>query len=46
MRPLVRSLRGIFGEMIAPVLFVLPDWDDIKRVEISSLFEDAKRLTA
>lgn len=40
-----RSLRGIFEEMIAPVLFVLPDRGDIKRVEISSLFEDAKLLT-
>ncbi|MFN7673763.1 MAG: AAA family ATPase, partial [Betaproteobacteria bacterium] len=41
-----RSLRGIFEEMIAPVLFVLPDRSDIKRVEISSLFEEAKLSSA
>jgi ATP-dependent Clp protease ATP-binding subunit ClpX len=41
-----RSLRGIFEEMIAPVLFVLPDRSDIRRVEISSLFEEAKLFTA
>lgn len=40
-----RSLRGIFEEMIAPVLFILPDRSDIKRVEISSLFEEAKFST-
>jgi hypothetical protein len=32
--------------MIAPVLFVLPDRSDIRRVEISSLFEEAKLFTA
>ena len=37
-----RSLRGIFEEMIAPVLYKLPDQSDIKRVEIKSLFEDAQ----
>jgi hypothetical protein len=31
--------------MIAPVLFILPDRSDIKRVEISSLFEEAKFST-
>ena len=36
-----RSLRGIFEEMIAPVLYVVPDRSDIKRVEIKSLFEEA-----
>lgn len=36
-----RSLRGIFEEMIAPVLFTLPDRHDIKRVTIQSLFQDA-----
>ncbi len=41
-----RSLRGIFEEMIAPVLFVLPDRNDIKRVEINSLFDDAVLHTA
>lgn len=37
-----RSLRGIFEEMLAPVLYVLPERTDIKRVEFVSLFEDAK----
>lgn len=37
-----RSLRGIFEEMLAPVLYVLPERNDIKRVEFVSLFEDAK----
>jgi ATP-dependent Clp protease ATP-binding subunit ClpX len=36
-----RSLRGIFEEMIAPVMYMLPDRNDIVRVEIKSLFEDA-----
>lgn len=36
-----RSLRGIFEEMIAPVLFAIPDQPDVKTVLIRSLFEDA-----
>lgn len=36
-----RSLRGIFEEMIAPALYVIPDRTDIARVEIRSLFEEA-----
>lgn len=37
-----RSLRGIFEEMLAPVLFVLPDHPEIRRVRIESLFEPAR----
>jgi ATP-dependent Clp protease ATP-binding subunit ClpX len=37
-----RSLRGIFEEMITPVLFVVPDRPDIRRVVIHSLFEEAR----
>jgi len=37
-----RSLRGIFEEMITPVLYVVPDQPDIRRVMIRSLFEDAE----
>ena len=33
-----RSLRGIFEELIAPVLYVVPDDPDIARVEFTSLF--------
>jgi len=36
-----RSLRGIFEELIAPVLFVVPDERDIRKVTIGSLFTDA-----
>jgi ATP-dependent Clp protease ATP-binding subunit ClpX len=35
-----RSLRGIFEELMTPVLYVVPDNPDIYRVEISSLFDD------
>ena len=37
-----RSLRGIFEELMTPVLYVVPDNPDIYRVEISSLFEEPK----
>lgn len=37
-----RSLRGIFEEMVTPVLYLVPDNPAVKRVVISSLFEDAK----
>lgn len=33
-----RSLRGIFEEMITPVLYLVPDDADIRKVEITSLF--------
>ena len=35
-----RSLRGIFEELINPVLFVVPDNHDIRKVVITSLFTD------
>ena len=35
-----RSLRGIFEELITPVLYLVPDNPDIVRVEINSLFEE------
>ena len=35
-----RSLRGIFEELITPILYQLPDQRDIERVTISSLFVD------
>ena len=34
-----RSLRGIFEELFTPVLYVLPDHPEIKKVEFRSLFE-------
>ncbi len=36
-----RSLRGIFEEMISPVLYAIPDNPDIKQVVIRSLFHEA-----
>jgi ATP-dependent Clp protease ATP-binding subunit ClpX len=34
-----RSLRGIFEELMTPVLYVVPDRPQICRVEVDSLFE-------
>ncbi len=39
-----RSLRGIFEELMTPVLYLIPDDPGIGRVEIKSLFEDAQYL--
>ena len=39
-----RSLRGIFEELMTPVLYVVPDNPDIHRVEISSLFDEPRLL--
>ena len=39
-----RSLRGIFEELITPILYLIPDNPDIYRVEITSLFEEPKML--
>ena len=33
-----RSLRGLFEELITPILYVVPDERDIRRVVIGSLF--------
>ena len=40
-----RSLRGIFEEMITPVLYVVPDQSLIKKVVIRSLFDDAEMIS-
>jgi len=37
-----RSLRGIFEELITPILYVIPDRTDIRKVVITSIFEQAK----
>jgi ATP-dependent Clp protease ATP-binding subunit ClpX len=37
-----RSLRGIFEELMTPILYVVPDNPQIARVEINSLFEDPR----
>jgi ATP-dependent Clp protease ATP-binding subunit ClpX len=36
-----RSLRGIFEEMMTPILYELPDRNDVEKVVITSLFSDA-----
>ena len=41
-----RSLRGIFEEMLTPVLFQIPDRPDIRRVVIKSLFEEPRLVVA
>jgi len=40
-----RSLRGIFEEMITPILYVVPDRREIRKVVITSLFAEASLLT-
>ena len=37
-----RSLRGIFEELITPILYVVPDNPDIRKVTITSLFNEPK----
>ena len=41
-----RSLRGIFEEMITPVVYLVPDNPTVKKVVIASLFEDPKYFGA
>ncbi len=40
-----RSLRGIFEEMVTPVLFRVPDADDIAQVHVTSLFTEPAYVT-
>ena len=35
-----RSLRGIFEEMITPILYTVPDKPELRKVQVSSLFTD------
>lgn len=39
-----RSLRGIFEELITPILYLIPDHPEVQSVLISSLFEDPRYL--
>ena len=39
-----RSLRGLFEELITPVLFAVPDRPDVRKVIISSLFTEPRML--
>jgi len=41
-----RSLRGIFEEMLTPVMFQIPDRPDVRKVLVKSLFEEPSMITA
>jgi len=41
-----RSLRGLFEELLAPVLFMVPDHPEIRRVELTSIFSEPRYLRA
>ncbi len=41
-----RSLRGIFEEMLLPVLYQVPDRPDARKVVIKSLFEEPSLIAA
>jgi ATP-dependent Clp protease ATP-binding subunit ClpX len=41
-----RSLRGIFEEMLTPVLFQIPDRPEIRKVVIKSLYEEPELVVA
>jgi ATP-dependent Clp protease ATP-binding subunit ClpX len=39
-----RSLRGLFEELITPVLYVVPDDPALRRVEIASIFSEPRYI--
>ena len=41
-----RSLRGLFEELITPILFLVPDDPGVKKVEIASLFTEPRLIRA
>lgn len=41
-----RSLRGIFEELLMPVLYQVPDRPEVRKVVIKSLFEEASLVVA
>lgn len=41
-----RSLRGLFEELLAPVLFRVPDYPEIRRVELTSIFTEPRYFKA
>jgi ATP-dependent Clp protease ATP-binding subunit ClpX len=40
-----RSLRGIFEELMTPILYAVPDRDDVVKVEITSMFREPTFVT-
>ncbi|MBI4808986.1 MAG: ATP-dependent Clp protease ATP-binding subunit ClpX [Nitrosomonadales bacterium] len=41
-----RSVRGIFEEMLMPVMYAIPDRPEVRKVVIRSLFEEAELIAA
>ena len=41
-----RSLRGLFEELITPILYAVPDDPGVKKVEISSIFTEPRYVRA
>ncbi len=41
-----RSLRGIFEELLTPVIFLVPDHPEVKKVVIGSLFDTPRYIGA
>ena len=39
-----RSLRGIFEEMLTPVIYLVPDHPEVRQVRIASLFENPRYI--
>ena len=39
-----RSLRGIFEEMLTPVMYLVPDHKEVRQVAIASLFESPRYM--
>ena len=39
-----RSLRGIFEEMLTPVIYLVPDHPEVRQVKIASLFENPRYI--
>jgi len=37
-----RSLRGIFEEMLTPVIYLVPDHPEVRQVQITSLFDNPR----
>ena len=41
-----RSLRGIFEEMLMPVMYQVPDRPEVRKVVVKSLFEEPSLIVA
>jgi ATP-dependent Clp protease ATP-binding subunit ClpX len=41
-----RSLRGLFEELLAPVLFAVPDHPEVRKVQLTSIFAEPRYFRA